>query len=299
MCSLYSILKTILRGCATCRTSRQLWSNLRLSAFIRQSEGFSLLEAALVLAIVGTVAGVTLPIMISHWETKCHNTTKKHLRYIQHNIGLYYAMQKIIPCPAPDEDSGEIGSCSKDHFDSHRGFVPFKELGIPKAMTRDGYGRPIKYAVDINSTLTSRASSDPLPSTLIVHDETEQPVVSAASKNQPIIVLYGQGHLTTDTLGPFERINENNSPHYIDAPFTINDEAPHRHILLWATFDQLYFLYGQGRRQDLYHPHTNTIDLPGEPRPHAQDQISTSAKSSTTPTTSITATTVDIFSEPQ
>ena len=133
---------------------------------IKKQKGFTLIEIAVVLVIVGILLGSFIGSLTQRIETTQRNNTKDQLEDIKTALLGFASAKGRLPCPAiatsdGEEDPGVGVTCTRQH-----GFIPGKTLGIDGAYNRDNllidvWGNPIRYSVtDSNSNaFTSLAGS--------------------------------------------------------------------------------------------------------------------------------------------
>lgn len=122
----------------------------------RQS-GFTLVELAIVLVIIGVLLGGVVGTLSSRIETTRRVNTKQQLDDIKAAILGYAAANSRLPCPAVAnpvvaaeaglEQPVGGGACTQEH-----GFVPGRTLGLEGSYNRDNllldaWGNPIRYSV--------------------------------------------------------------------------------------------------------------------------------------------------------
>ncbi|MBW2467311.1 MAG: prepilin-type N-terminal cleavage/methylation domain-containing protein [Deltaproteobacteria bacterium] len=77
--------------------------------FLRNSKGFNLIELMVVVLIVGILAAVSIPLYIGYIQkSRVKSLVYPGLHIIETNIGLYYAMNGILP------DSSLLPSMMRD-----------------------------------------------------------------------------------------------------------------------------------------------------------------------------------------
>jgi len=122
---------------------------------IKKASGFTLVEIAVVLVIVGLLVGSFIGTITSRIETTRRDNTSQQLEDIRTAILGFASAFGRIPCPATTTSAGQEstvgpgpgGICTWQH-----GFVPGRTLGINGAYNRDGllidsWKNPIRYSV--------------------------------------------------------------------------------------------------------------------------------------------------------
>jgi len=117
----------------------------------RRQSGFSLLELAIVLLIVGLMLSSAIMPLSSRVEQQRVTDTRNQLAVIQEALTGYALARDALPCPATPASNGQAavsgGGCTRQH-----GFVPAVTLGLPGAQNQDhllldAWGNPIRYSV--------------------------------------------------------------------------------------------------------------------------------------------------------
>lgn len=146
-----------------------------------QMRGFSLLDVAIVIGIVGLIVSGFLASYKLYQTIRANAVTEENFQTVQMALGAYKAINARYPVPmgyglseADDEyglSSTNTGSCSGtppkgrvcSSTDSGQtiliGLIPFAELNIAPAAARDGYGRLFTYA--ISERQTQAGGNDP------------------------------------------------------------------------------------------------------------------------------------------
>ena len=130
-----------------------------------KQSGFTLIEIAVVLVIVGILIGSFIGTFADRIETTRRDNTKKQIEEINLAILGFAGARGRLPCPATTTSAGQEqppggGACAVQH-----GFVPVALMGLSGAVNRDGllidsWGNPIRYSVtasDANAFTTSAA----------------------------------------------------------------------------------------------------------------------------------------------
>jgi prepilin-type N-terminal cleavage/methylation domain-containing protein len=115
--------------------------------------GFTLIEMAMVLMIVGLLLGGLLPTISSQVEQRNVTETRKQLDEIQQALIGFAVINGRLPCPATSATNGVespvTGTGICDH--PYDGYLPAATLGLSgtssSGLVLDSWGNPIRYAV--------------------------------------------------------------------------------------------------------------------------------------------------------
>ena len=123
-----------------------------VTGFQRQQAGFTLIEIAVVLVIIGILVGSFIGTFADRIETTRRENTSKQLEDIRSAILGFASVHGRLPCPSTTtsaglEDPNVGGPCTLAN-----GFVPGATLGIHGAYNRDNllidsWDNPIRYSV--------------------------------------------------------------------------------------------------------------------------------------------------------
>jgi prepilin-type N-terminal cleavage/methylation domain-containing protein len=138
---------------------------------LSSTRGFTLIELAVVIALVGLAVATTASLAIPIIESSKRIQTEEKIRMISRAIAEYVAVSSSVPCPAQPNiaatdppygysiGTGAAGAtmppggCQNSAgTDVFRGIVPFRTLNLPEDMVRDGWGNYFIYAVSRNYT---------------------------------------------------------------------------------------------------------------------------------------------------
>lgn len=104
--------------------------------------GFSLVEMAIVLAIVALLLGSLLPTISGQIEQQRRNETRKYMDEVRDALLGYAIANKHLPCPDTNGDGTAEATCTT--VAQQVGTLPYKDLGV---IDKDAYGSVLVYAV--------------------------------------------------------------------------------------------------------------------------------------------------------
>jgi prepilin-type N-terminal cleavage/methylation domain-containing protein len=129
---------------------------------MRKNDGFTLLEIAVVLIIIGLVASFFIPIAVSSLQGQRRVTTSKLLDVAEQALVAYVIINRRLPCPAdgslPSTDTnaglerGSGGTCTNNQLN---GVFPWRTVGISEPEATDAWNGRFMYRVDANLTKTN------------------------------------------------------------------------------------------------------------------------------------------------
>jgi prepilin-type N-terminal cleavage/methylation domain-containing protein len=124
----------------------------------RRQNGFTLLEIAVVLMIIGLLLGGLLPTLSAQMESRNINETRKQLDEIKEALIGYAIINGRLPCPAISGSNGieapvGVGNCTyfSNTTNASYNYLPAATLGLSgtnsSGLLEDAWGNPIRYAV--------------------------------------------------------------------------------------------------------------------------------------------------------
>ncbi|MBL0942529.1 MAG: prepilin-type N-terminal cleavage/methylation domain-containing protein [Alphaproteobacteria bacterium] len=257
-------------------------------AGLANKAGFSLLEMSIVLVIMGTLASVMVPMLIKQSVTAKRTLTRQHQQDIFYSLAAYLLVGNPLPCPADPAAKGaqfgvaREGGCSAPI--QAIGILPFRTLGLPESVARDGYQRFFTYAVE--PTLTQepddfnggtfddkfRDSYCKIQGPGVATAQNLQVKTAAgdsvlgketkgfADKNADfiavVIISHGEtGHgafcadgsntrFRSQKFGLAEDQNAQDNLVFFDLPYSTNPINFFRHMTAWVTHKNLVAIYG-------------------------------------------------------
>lgn len=136
---------------------------------MKQQSGFTLVELAVVVFLIGLMASVGLAALNAQMTSASISATKKKQEIIKDALIAYLGTNKRLPCPAIDNSGQEsrieanapadcthTGAVTAGYF----GILPYAELGLSKSTALDGQENFFSYAVSKQWTLTYSTATD-------------------------------------------------------------------------------------------------------------------------------------------
>ena len=206
--------------------------------------GFTLVEMAMVLMIVGLLLGGLIPTISSQMERQHSNETRKQMDEIQQALIGFAIINGRLPCPASSTSNGvespTTGTGICDH--SYDGYVPAATLGVTSAVDSQGnkgfavdsWGNRIRYvATSSNSNaftkpngMSTTGISALAPNLLVCSTATGITISSCAagtsltSNGVPVVIFStgkngAQGSAGTDEAANLDGTNANNNRTFV------------------------------------------------------------------------------------
>lgn len=126
---------------------------------MKDPSGMTLVEIAIVLAILGILGGLSLPILTKQLALKRALKSQENQEKVLNSLAIFVLHHGRLPCPAKPSREGEaLKRC--DSGDQAIGLVPYETLGLSKTEASDGSKRTLTYMVEPALTRTAQLQGD-------------------------------------------------------------------------------------------------------------------------------------------
>lgn len=130
--------------------------------------GFTLVEMAMVLAIVALLLTGLIPTISGQVELRRISETKKQLDEIQQALIGFAIINGYFPCPATLTSNGlenrSAGICNGTDAANYNGYIPGATLGLSaldeRGLVMDAWGNPVRYAITGWNKTTAPTQND-------------------------------------------------------------------------------------------------------------------------------------------
>lgn len=182
--------------------------------------GFTLVELAIVLMIVGIIAVMTLGATSTALNVQRAEATRSKMRSVETALANFVAVNRRLPCPASGQlnagtELGAPGTAVSDPCGSQRhGVVPWTSLGLSAADGEDAWGTRLTYRVDtvltrpnaMDMSMCDPAGAHPAPPTdglapARISCDINCSAGALASCVTPTAFLAGRGLEVRDSVG--------------------------------------------------------------------------------------------------
>lgn len=118
-----------------------------------RSRGFTLLELAVVLVIVGTMLTLGIAAFNAQVTTSAYTKTKAKMEVIKDALIVHLALHDRLPCPDTIDTPANMPFNGQENCGAgDYGAVPFAQLGLPPEAVIDGWDNLIYYKVSSGPT---------------------------------------------------------------------------------------------------------------------------------------------------
>jgi prepilin-type N-terminal cleavage/methylation domain-containing protein len=212
--------------------------------------GFTLIEMAMVMSIVGLLLAGLLPTITSQIEQQRRNETRKQLAEIQQALMGFAIMNGRLPCPTTQTDPssnlyGQEDATCPTGTPTTDGYLPWKTLGVSevdawgskRTSTSSPWTGYWRYRTDRNFsksssliTLTTGFSSD----SLAIIDTSGASLISTSER--PIAIVFSTGpDLVGNGQNAITSFQQTSATYQSDVPSSGFDD-----MLIWISRPQLF-----------------------------------------------------------
>ncbi|MCS3904424.1 prepilin-type N-terminal cleavage/methylation domain-containing protein [Methylohalomonas lacus] len=160
------------------------------------NKGFTLVELAMVLLIIGLLLGGLLMPLATQVEQRDRRLVGEQLEDIKRALLGYAVINGNFPCPSivtdPDDDDYGLPVDPSEDECADDGLLPWKVLGVRE---KDPWGSYWRYRVDTNFVDTFNLGTVPGDGLGVfrVIDGDEKRLTAANDEFRPVVVFYSQG----------------------------------------------------------------------------------------------------------
>ena len=151
---------------------------------LKHIPGFTLVEMAIVMLIIGLILGGLLIPLGTQVENERRKSTRSTLAQAQDALIGFAVINKRLPCPDTSGNGLENGpTCN-----NVEGELPWITLGISRY---DAWGRPFRYRAD--NAYTTTIPDPPDTSSALQIQERSGTVITAANPSAPVAIIFSCG----------------------------------------------------------------------------------------------------------
>lgn len=205
--------------------------------------GFSLIEMAIVLMILGIIGGMSLHLFTAQLHRAAYLKTRENQEYALTAIAAFVEKNRRFPCPADPKAMGlEYGIEPKERkcpTAKAEGILPFRTLGISEVFAKDGFKRWMTYVIDSN--LADKDNEDYMETVvgkqITLLTEQDLPIIADQSSRIPnfvafLLISHGEsgggaflgngksGRITILSPSSQKRENQDGNFVFIESPYT-------------------------------------------------------------------------------
>jgi type II secretion system protein G len=191
--------------------------------------GFSLVEMAVVLIIIGFVIGAFVTPLTSQVDQSHLSEANKDLSEIKEALLGYAAVNGFLPCPDTDGDGVADNCLNANSALSTGGNLPWSTLGLK---SKDPWGRPYQYRIN-NAFSAPFNLNTKGTSTGIITICTDNSCANTESDNVPLIVFsFGKNGAIQPPISLDEKENADADGVFVKHDFVQNGFDD---VLMWIS----------------------------------------------------------------
>ncbi|MDO8925367.1 MAG: prepilin-type N-terminal cleavage/methylation domain-containing protein [Sideroxyarcus sp.] len=217
--------------------------------------GFSLVEMAVVLAIVALLMGGLLPMLSGQQERAQRNETRQQMEEIRQALIGFAVVNGRLPCPTDptitDPTHADYGSERADcsAAPTEEGYLPWKTLGVSEidawgtkrsaiAQPWNGYWR---YRVNRNfantAALITMTTSPSAADALVVQERNGTQITS--NTENPVAIVFSAGPDLTPNGENGDAFEAASGTYVGDTPGSLPDGTQYDDMLVWISRPQI------------------------------------------------------------
>lgn len=181
----------------------------------RRACGFSLVEMAVVTAILALLIGSFAMRFSIQMDVQKEKETRKRLETIQTALIGYAVLNSFLPCPDTDDppNGSGIDDCGPTTAIDAEGGVPWKDLGLSEAEVLDAWASRVRYRVDKDYTSPLTELANP-PDTNAGNNVSVAESDGANITNNAVVILvsYGKNKAANGDNGDADAVYTQNTP---------------------------------------------------------------------------------------
>ena len=152
-----------------------------------RGSGFTLIELAVVIAIVGLLLGGLLVPLANQVDRDRVDATRKQLSDIEETLIGFAMANGRLPCPDTDGDGQEDAGCGN----TTEGDLPWATLGVER---QDAWGHPFRYRVDSAFAVAIVFPGDTVDGLAVQDRTTPTPVpLTVGNPNAAAAIIFSCG----------------------------------------------------------------------------------------------------------
>lgn len=224
---------------------------------LKNTRGFSLVEMAIVLLILGVVSSVSLSFLGNLRSTTNLKETLKKQKILMTILARHKKKYGHFPCPGrPDSQGKSRSNCPGMTL----GIIPYADLGLSRQDAMDGYHHYFTYGLANPGALQPRGPRYPPSSIPLQRFEilTYTPIDQSPERRFADVILLshgknrygayqenGQRLPSRGVIGPHEYVNADDTPIFVDHPISHVDYTYHDDLLVAEALENIEAKYGR------------------------------------------------------
>ena len=128
-----------------------------LSRYVFQ-KGFSLIEVALVLVIIGLLTAGGLNLVKSKREQAMYGASVDALKKSKEALVAYVVINGHLPCPDSDLIPDGSENRGTNQCSANTGVLPYIDMGLNQVSVKDSWGNYIRYEINTGATVLANVN---------------------------------------------------------------------------------------------------------------------------------------------